>query len=397
MKEKQRTTTTVLWIGGTSSLARTFFVNYHSLQQQQQQQKENQKNQQQNETTAASTTTTWILTGLEQHPPKWLTDCQQSISIQYNSLDLTIQQQVRDFIHHDNVIPNGVTKIVISIRPLLFDKYIYNTDTPDKMVDGLALLLNELASPPTSKLQYILHMSSVAAADHLRTQSDVTEYDVIDPPISEYKAPYDIFKRQCEDVITKVCNDSIRCCHLRLSAIFSDDSKCIQCNALQLQSRIGTYLQLPIDCNSSLNVSRAILIFVNNNIVSPSSNNIVYYTRPTISLSNNPVPYGYYLQEYRKAYGILNTSIWIPSWIVTSFVTIVHCIARANQKYLSSTIPYVDASDYLLQVASREHSFNMSTFRNILMKHDKSSCFEEESILECFVRRKMYLQAQKQF
>jgi hypothetical protein len=166
------------------------------------------------------------------------------------------------------------------------------------MLLGIKTMLQQAVS--LGSLRFVLHISSVAAVDHLRSQQFSSEDDEI-PSLSEYTAPYDIFKQNCEDAISRICGEAkIPTCHLRLSAIFSDDLACIQCSALELQRRIGPYLALPIDCNSSANVSRAIqVILVGQSRNEPETiQSVYYYTRPL--LLPRPVPYGYYLKHFDK-------------------------------------------------------------------------------------------------
>ncbi|KAL3941316.1 MAG: hypothetical protein SGARI_000644 [Bacillariaceae sp.] len=278
---------TILWIGGTSSLARTFFANYgdvvHVVERH-------------NETTRFQERK-WILTGLETEAPWWIQHAAHinDISIDYMSLDLTnlTVKSAQRFLLKDTTSRYPVTNMIIGVRPLLFDKYIF-TDQTDYMLKGLKIFL-EQAVVQLSSLDYILHISSVAAADHLREQCNAEEQDPL-PPLSEYHAPYDRFKRGSEDVITKICQGDgdentkqISCCHLRLSAIFSDDRSCIQCSALDLQARVGCYLPLAIDCNSSLNVAKAINLLLNEAAIGRGSpdhalqrplSQVFYYTRP---------------------------------------------------------------------------------------------------------------------
>ncbi|KAG7352571.1 hypothetical protein IV203_008619 [Nitzschia inconspicua] len=369
-----------LWIGGTSSLARTFFVNYdHVVKNPPGDWQPNRRK--------------WILTGLERDPPQWITALPKIIPVQYISLNLTgmTTAEVNNFLVqlNDNDFSN-ISSIVFSIRPFLFDKYIY-TDVGDRMVKGLKLLMQHLVVN-LPRLHFILHISSVAAADHLRTQAFAKETD-LDPPLTDYTAPYDRCKRQSEDIISSVCHENnLSCIHLRLSAIFSDDRGCIQCSALSLQGRVGCYLPLAIDCNSSLNVSKAVYVLLGKSGESPmsqSQQSVYYYTRP-LTLPK-PVPYGYYLSEFRRAHDIDSPSIWVPLWMVTSFVTLVHWLAHFNQRYLARKVPYLDAADYLLQVAAREHSFDNGAFRELMRNEIEQAAFTEETILDCFKRRKIHL------
>ena len=347
-----------LWIGGTSSLTRTF-VNQYGPQG-------------------------LTLLGLEAQPPAWIHT--HTPFLEYVSCDLTTlhDDQVRALLSRHSEI----TSIVIGVRPLLFAPYANNMEGPRRMIQGIERLLQE-ACQHLPKLQFVLHISSVAAMDHLRTQQFVTE-EAPFPPWQEYKASYDIFKRQCEETITQICSrNNIFYCHLRLSAIFSDDAACIQCRALNLQRRMGCYLPLAIDCNSSANVSRALHgLLCRSEQQIPKMQHVYYYTRPL--LLEEPVPYGYYLQQFRVAYGLERTSLWIPVWVVTCFVAVVHWFAQCCHKnvYLQQ-LPYVDAVDYLLQVASREHSFDCSSFGRDFPG------LQEETILDCFQRRKALLESNR--
>jgi len=352
-----------LWVGGTSSLARTY-VNQFG-------------------------TNNLVFTGVESTPPLWATEH----GIPYYSLDLTVlpkQAKVAEFLFER--YPN-IETIVVGVRPLLFAAHIH-TRYHEFMVTGLQTLLG-MACRSLKTLKFVLHASSVAAVDHLQAQvlwNESSSHPL--PDLSSYKAPYDLFKRRCEEEITEVCQHqyNIPCCHLRLSAIFSDEYGCIQCSALELQCRVGCYLPLRIDCNSSANVSRAMDAILSraeqrqaqsSHGTEGNVNNIktvYYYTRPF--LLNQPVAYGYYLQEFRKAYSMYFVSV--PVWLVTYFVALFHWLASWN---IYVGLPYVDATDYLLQVSARDHCFDCSRFAQ-----DFPS-LEEESILECFVRRKAVLES----
>lgn len=232
----------------------------------------------------------------------------------------------------------SISSIVVAIRPQLFDKYIFS-NMADRMVEELEVLLRQLFQR-LPLLNFILCISSLAAADHLRTQSFANEKDP-DPPLLEYSSPYDRCKRQSEGIIAELCRKrQLSSTHLRLSAIFSGDFGCIQCCALGLQARVGCYLPLAIDCNSSLSISMAIYVLLEKVRCQKQQQqqSVYYYTRP-LTLTK-PVPYGYYLTEYRKAYDIQQFSLWIPVWIVTSFVRLVHVFAscmrlgsRRNRKF----------------------------------------------------------------
>lgn len=356
-----------LWVGGSSSLARTYVNQFGG--------------------------DGLLLSGLKTTPPDWVS----ALSIDYVSCDLTTitNSKAKQLLQ---CISNGkkkrITNLIIGVRPILFAAYT-KTMVPQKMLEGIKTLLYQARALGT--IQFVLHISSVAAVDHLRAQRFVSENDEehIMPPLTEYKAPYDIFKRNCEEAISHICCEKqqqaniIDVCHLRLSAIFSDDKKCIQCSALELQCRVGCYLPRPIDCNSSANVARAIQAIIQQvGQDTQKIKRVYYYTRPL--LLERPVPYGFYLKVFRQAYGIENSSVWIPVWVVTWFVAIFHWLAGWNRYF---HLPYLDAGDYLLQVASREHSFNCAEFgRDFPNVREK-----EESILECFVRRRAILEGETKY
>jgi hypothetical protein len=193
---------------------------------------------------------------------------------------------------------------------------------------------------------------------------------------SDLEAPYDRFKRACEEVIERLT--IVPTTNLRLSAIFSDDPRCIQCQALEIQSRIGSYLPQCIDCNSSRNVAAAIRLILVQQEQKQQLASYYYYTRPAQYLQ--PIPYGQYLVHYRRAYELW-WYIWIPVWLVRAFVEAVHWITSWLQ------LPYLESVDYLLQVSYREHSFDCSDF----VRDFPEIVNQEETIEACFRRRKIFL------
>jgi hypothetical protein len=182
-----------LWIGGSSSLARTYINQFGSEG--------------------------LLLSGLEEKPPQWVGNKAQYLSIDLAKLDKIKAQPF--FHHYDNI-----QTIIVGVRPLLFAAYANAPRVPLLMLEGIHTLLEQAVL--TGNIQYVLHISSVAALDHLRAQKFVKEDDPI-PPISEIQASYDLFKRKSEHLIETVCQGAnIAYSHLRLSAIFSDDRACIQ-------------------------------------------------------------------------------------------------------------------------------------------------------------------------
>jgi len=392
----------ILWIGGTSSLAITYLKRF------------------------GSSSKGWILTGHQEDPPDWLLSFSQC---HYECLDLTTitpskVQQIFD--KYDN----NISTIIIGVRPLLFASWI-EAEYNEQMLQGLQVVLETALAMNDNHIdnhdnhhpvvRFILHLSSVAVVNHLQSQHFVSETDPI-PPVSHLSAPYDIFKRHSEEFIDELVhhhnnniadhNHQVFYTHLRLSAIFSDTPACIQCSALALQARIGCYLPLAIDCNSGVNIAHATHALLhrarilttttatdNNNSHKDGTESRLklqstyYYTRPL--LLPKPMPYGYYLQCYRQAHGLDNAtwyprSVWIPVWVVTLVVTLVHGLAMVARRMTFVSVPYLEAADYLLQVSSREHSFDCSQFAQDFGNHLEEE--EEESILECFVRRRQQLE-----
>ena len=343
----------VLWLGGTSSLARTYINEFGS--------------------------DNLILSGSKPDPPAWVDGCRRPY-VALNLLTVTESEAtslMKDF--------PEISMIIVGVRPRLFAHFV-DPSIHHMMTQGLSLVI-EVACKELDNLSFVLHLSSVAAVNHLQSQHYWSETQPL-TDLSLYRFPYDIFKRRCEEEISEICQrNNVRNCHLRLSALFSDDPKCIQCCALDLQCRIGCYLRVAIDCNSSVNVSRAIdLLLVRSeealgNCADTSIKTMYYYTRP-LAL-RDPVPYGYYLQEFRRAHRLRYT-VSIPQWVVTCFVSLFHWVAAWNCYF---GLPYLDSVDYLLQVASREHSFDCTRFAEDFPE------IQEESIHECFVRRNVVLKS----
>jgi hypothetical protein len=67
-------------------------------------------------------------------------------------------------------------------------------------------------------------------------------------------------------------------------------------------------------------------------------------------------------------------------------MALFHWLAAWNVYFY---LPYIDATNYLLQVAAREHSFDCSRFAKDFPN------LKEETILECFIRRKAFLEEER--
>ena len=159
----------------------------------------------------------------------------------------------------------------------------------------------------------VLHISSVAVADHVKDQIMLKESDAL-PPIETYAGAYDRFKRISEDIVTRVCTEgvpggragggaggstegvpgggaggSILFSNLRIGGIFSNDAgSCIQCKSLALQALVGCYLPKCIDFNSSRNVCQAIHMLVERMPPMPPMTPPTCHTTP--SSVSSPIP-----------------------------------------------------------------------------------------------------------
>ncbi len=341
---KKMSVDTKLWIGGSSGLARTY-MNAFGFEE-------------------------WILLGHEESPREWMPP-----NAQYYAYNLTVDKpRVALLEKFDNV-----KQIIISIRPPLFSK-LTNAEMEaycGRLCEGLQDFLTTLLAR-NQNVQSILHISSVAAANHLQAQHLVGIDNNTVISSSDLQAPYDRFKRKCEEVVASFNGLSIT--NLRLSAVFSDDPWCIQCQALQIQSHIGSYLTQCIDCNSSRNVAVAIrLIMAAQHQQKKPTYYMYYYTRPARQYPQ-PVPYGEYLKIYRQALG-LRFCVWMPALLVRFFVLFVQGLASLVH------LPFLASVNYLLQVSSREHCFDNSAF----ITDFPEIIHQEETISECFRRRQQVL------
>ena len=141
---------------------------------------------------------------------------------------------------------------------------------------------------------------------------------------------------------------------------------------------LGPYLSTRIDCNSARNVCQLLRLMQR----VPSLRPVYYYTRP-LGQYPEPVPYGEYLMNYRLAYK-MRFPLLVSDWMIQYFVVKpIHWLAC-----IIITIPYLQSLDYLLQVTVEEHTFDNSEtatdFPRLLQV--------EESIAQCFARRRSLLQ-----
>jgi len=296
-----------------------------------------------------------IAVGLERIKPKWLPK-----DVAFVSCDLTVTNAVQEL---TGSLPlASIKSVIISIRPPLVSfrankqAWMY----AEHMLQGLETVLSQLQP------NRVLHVSSIAAVDHLRRQVLLSE-ETEAPPSGDLVYPYDRFKRACEEMVDAMDAEST---NLRLGAIFTDSAQCIQCASLSLQSYTGPLLSTKIDCNSGRNSAMCIQALLTTD---KPWKPVYYYTRAT----KDPVQYGEYLTAYRTAHG-MRCFFNLPEIVVTVSVTLFHALTWT----IGSWCPYLQSIDYLLQVTKEEHTFDCRLL-------DVS--FQEESIVECFRRRRQTL------
>ena len=238
------------------------------------------------------------------------------------------------------------------------------------MTNRLELLLSKAVD---AGVRQVIHVSSVAVVDHVKDQREFTEANPL-PSIDAYTGPYDIFKRVSEDIVGRVCRKrNVAFTNLRLGGIYSSSRGCIQMSSLRGQARIGIYFPNGMDLNSSRNASIAISMAISKAETKPQDlDPVYYYTRP----GNVKRRLGDYIVLYRRALGI--TGVWVPLILVHIGFVFFHALARL----LHGLIPAIDAIDYLIRVSETEHTFDNSLFR----KHFPGILEREETIEECFKR-----------
>lgn len=329
----------VLWVGGSSGLARTFFE----------------------ERVGPLEGERFICTGVEPDAPEWLLSVP---SLAYVPLDLTSAASVGTLFQR---LPHGAGTLVIGARLPLLGSGAHTTLLPQ-----LGALV---AAAAVAGVRRVLHVSSVAAADHLRAQRGVDEEAQL-PPLSEYAGEYDVFKRCSEEEIGRACEAAgLPHVHLRLSAIFSNEPQCIQVRALALQAHAGAYLPVLLDANSSRNVCTALRLLLERlEAEAASVRRLYYYTRPR----GPAVPYGEHLVAYRAAHAT-SPAVWLPYLAVAMLVALWHAAVRHTPL---GRLAGARSVDYLLQVSSRDHTFDNGRIH----RDFPSLAASEESLVRAFRR-----------
>jgi hypothetical protein len=331
-----------------------------------------------------------VLTGAEPRAPAWLEGASggladRRITLSYERLDLCSADEARKL---GRVLrgDGGVDTLVVAVRrSLVFGDGSAHTD----LLVGLAALLEELVDPRegNSALRSILHVSSVAAADHLAPQKNWSEADDEAVVATVVRAPYDTFKLQTEALIDRFVAQAnasrkgacaLRSVHLRVSALFSNNHReCIQVSALAMQARIAPRTTVSIDCNSSRNTAAALWLVLRRLWLLaepalcarplPPLASAYYYTRGTTS----EVPYHAFVSAYREARGI-TLCVFLPAFVATLMLWLVRVLAVLT----GGRLGVVQNLLYLMRVASHDHTFDNTRFR----EHFPIGALEEDSV-----------------
>ena len=343
----------ILWVGGTSSLSRTYFEEVHPTHGQP-------------TVVAAPALPSWPL------PP----------DVGFVELDLTSEASVATLFSR---LPHKVDALVLSVRcSLVWSR----PEEHEQLCQHVALLLQLAAWHGVTG---VLHISSIAVADHVTAQHLVREDDPV-PPVASLSSPYDRFKLRCEQLVDSTCAANASrvkvWVNLRISGIFSNDPACIQCTAVRRQWLVSVRSLAAIDFNSSRNVSLAIALVLARmrgardragsgsvHGLLPTSGfsgaQLFYYTRATRA----PVPYWHHVRDYRRAHGIWY-GVFLPSWLSDKLVPPMRHAARRVGTPLATSL------DYLMAVATAEHSADNRRFRAAFPELESM----EESVHECFAR-----------
>ncbi len=362
---------TMIWVGGSSALARTYFEEVHQTQGL-------------HVIVAAPARPRWTL---------------PTVGVDFISLDLLDKGSVESFFTRLEPLEQaGPSVMVIGVRLSL----VWAGSRQTTLATHLGRLIENAAS---AGCLGVLHISSVAVADHVVEQHNVSESTPL-PPIEADHPDYGRFKRRSESFVADECakanaralrSTPLGWTHLRISGIFSNDPACIQCTAVRNQALVSCYSRTCIDFNSSANVAHAIALIVarlaqavrigsrataklvgtvpdaNSAAPAPASpKRVYYYTRAT----DAPVPYGSLVADFRSAHNI-RYGVWLPASLYLGFVSGARAMCA-----LCSWLPLAQSLGYLLAVSVAEHTFDCSRFRADFPELKA----REETILECFVR-----------
>ena len=358
----------VLWVGGTSALTRTYFEDVHPARGVPK------------VIVAAPCLPSWSL-------PDGAT---------FVELDLMSEKSVATIFSR---LPHPVEALVLGVRLSLVWA---RPEQHEQLAQHVGLLV-QLAAWHGCKS--VLHISSIAVADHVTAQHLVREDDPV-PPLEELSSPYDRFKLRCEQIVDATCTKNAATVkvwvNLRLSGLFSNDPACIQCTAVRRQWLLSVRSLAAIDFNSSRNVSMAIALVLermhtassmeaaprppNHSLGASASSegftggHLFYYTRST----KEPAPYWYHVRDYRRAHRVWY-GVFLPSCIAD--------LTFRNGRRLMQAIgtPLASSLDYLIAVASAEHSADNSRFRAAFPSLEGM----EETVEDAFLRIRKRRQAER--
>jgi nucleoside-diphosphate-sugar epimerase len=333
---KQKDSPSVLWVGGTSALARTFFEEVYP-------------------------TVGWRIVVAAPFRPAWkLPD-----DVVFVTFDMTSAESAGSLFSR---LPRAVDALILGVRvSLVWSRPEQHTE----LAAHLELLLRAAARSGCTSM---LHISSIAVSDHVTAQHLVDEDDSL--PAVEALAPYDQFKLRSELLVDSAFEGQtgVRTwTHLRISGIFSNDPACIQCTAVRRQALVATRAPAAIDFNSSCNVAHAIALTLERQHAGglKPGRHVYYYTRCTA----DPVPYWRHIRDYRAAMGIWY-GVLLPGWMGTAAARLLRaCFSVAGGSLAHSL-------HYLISVSLEEHTADNSKFRAAFPKIGEV----EESIHDAFVR-----------
>ena len=353
----------VLWVGGTSALARTYFEEVHPARG-----------------------VPHVIVAAPERPAWPLGD------VPFVRLDLNSEASVRSLFSR---LPHAVDAIVLGVRLSLVWA---RPEQHEALAKQVSLLIAEAAEHGCTS---VLHISSIAVTDHVTAQHLVSEKDPV-PPVEALSSPYDRFKLRCEHAIDETCaahRARIKVwCQLRISGIFSNDRACLQCTAVRRQALLSHYSAAAIDFNSSRNVGHAIALLLERMHASvrmhaasatrptgakgalPGARDacsdfvgrqLFYYTRST----PDPAPYWHHVRDYRRAHGIFY-GVFLPAGTAEAMIPSLRRLAQCIGTPLAQSL------DYLMAVATLEHSADNTKFRTAFPAIEAA----EETIHEAFVR-----------
>ena len=351
---------TTLWVGGSSALARTYFEELHP-----------------------NASMGHVIVAAPRRPDVIADGWCLPADVSFVELDLLCHESVRTLISR-LPSPGRVDALVLSVRlSLVWSR----AEDHERLAEHVGDLVRVAAS---CGCKTVMHVSSIAVADHVTPQHLISESEPT-PPADALPSAYDRFKARSEAAVDGACAGAsgVRAwTHLRISGIFSNDPRCIQCTAVRRQARLGLRQQEAIDFNSSRNVCHAIALVLGRHRTGgargPRGRAVFYYTRP----AGAPVPYWRHVDAYRRAHRV-RIALWLPRWLADGTIRHARAAARVLGRVAASRLGarlavchLARALEYLLAVASTEHTADNRAFRAAFPQIDE----REETIEQAFER-----------